>query len=228
MDIFDVKRRDNPPMDKHMNPKAPPFGGPSEKSDFHGNKRKMLNKYQREITRNRDFEGNLHDPSTGEEMNQHNYDSAWAAITRDKISRDAKKKPTNIMYAKQTTFTSPIEEGTVMRFDQFVSENYDPMTGQSTFEAEDQTEDLSSPEPDDDTNYLGYEVDEEQLEKVMDEYGDDLNELIDKIAEELEVEKEAVCDLLCAAIEKICNPEDEELKEPVEDNTSEFPENQEG
>jgi hypothetical protein len=60
------------------------------------------------------------------------------------------------------------------------------------------------------TTDLGYEVDEEQLEKLMDEYGDELNELIDKIIEEMEIEKEAVSDLLCVAIERICKPEDED------------------
>ena len=228
MDMFDVNRRDNPQMDQYMDPKKPPFGGPKEKSDFEGNKRKSLNKYQRIVQRNRDFEGNLHDPQTGEEMNQPNYDTTWKAVTRDRVSRDAKKKPTEVMYAKPTIATEPVEEGKIMRFEQFVNENFDEMN-QMPNEAEEPVDNLDGMGDNmDETPDLGYEVDEEQLEKVMDEFGDDLNELIDKIAEEMEIEKEAVCDLLCAAVEKICKPEDEEEGEKSKEDEGEEPTTDDG
>jgi hypothetical protein len=212
MDMFDVKRFDRFTLDRYTDVKKPPFGGPNEKEEFVGNKRKSLNKYQRVIERNRKTEGDLHDPTTGKEMFQHNYDSAWHAVTSDKISRDAKKKPTDIMTAKPTIFTQQVEEGKIMRFEQFVNEGFDNPEGfeeQQDFmqtEGEEEVPNIENEDPVD----LGYEVDEEQLEKLMEEYGDDLNELIDKITEEMEIEKEAVSDLLCAAIEKICKPEDED------------------
>jgi hypothetical protein len=215
MDIFDVKRRDNPSLDQWIDPKKPPFGGPNEKAPFDKNKRKSLDKYQRVVTRNSDFEG-------GKE--NHNYDTTWKAVTRDRISRDAKKKPTDVMYAKPTIFTQNVEEGKIFRFEEFVKINED-------FEQQ-QDQDLNlqtegeDPIENEDPVDTGYEVDEEQLEKVMDEYGDDLNELIDKICEEMEIEKEAVSDLLCAAIEKMCKPEDDDANTDPDaegDDTNEPP-----
>jgi hypothetical protein len=204
MDIFDVKRRDHPSLDNHMDPKKPAFGGPKTAEEFAKNKRKSLDKYQRVVTRNADFEG-------GKE--NHNYDTTWKAITRDRISRDAKKKPIDVMYAKQTVFTAPVEEGKILRFDDFVKIN-EEFEGNEEFQpgapALDMSNEAEEPIENEETTDLGYEVDEEQLEKLMDEYGDELNELIDKIIEEMEIEKEAVSDLLCVAIERICKPEDED------------------
>lgn len=210
MDMFDVKRRDNPSLDQHMDPNKPPFGGPKEKADFYKNKRKSLDKYQRIVKRNRDFEGRLTNPATGEEMVQPNYDSTWKAITNDKISRDAKIKPTKAMSAKNTISTEPVEEGRILRFEQFVNEGFEAPEAtedQNLMQTEGEELDLQDTEEPTD---LGYKVDEEQLEQVMEEYGDDINELIDKLVEEMEIEKEAAGALLGAAIEKICNPEDED------------------
>ena len=217
MDTFNVKRRDHPSMDKHMNPKAEPFGGPKETAPFDKNKRKSLDKYQRIITRNKDFEGGAEN---------RNYDTTWKAITRDRISRDANKKPTDVMYAKNTVFTKAVEEGKVFRFEEFVAinEEFDMNNGMppaENFENEGEKplDSLDNEENPD----MGYEVDEEQLEKVMDEYGDDLTEIIDKIAEDLEIEKDAVCDLLCAAVEKICKPEDDEEGGTPDDSSTDEP-----
>ena len=132
------------------------------------------------------------------------------------------------MYAKPTIATEPVEEGKIMRFEQFVNENFDEMN-QMPNEAEEPVDNLDGMGDNmDETPDLGYEVDEEQLEKVMDEFGDDLNELIDKIAEEMEIEKEAVCDLLCAAVEKICKPEDEEEGEKSKEDEGEEPTTDDG
>ena len=56
---------------------------------------------------------------------------------------------------------------------------------------------------------LGYEVDEEQLDKLLEEFGDELQTMITNICETMEMEKSEVCDLLCAAIEKKCNEEED-------------------
>lgn len=209
MDIFDIRRRDLPSLDKYLDIKSKPFGGPNETAKYKGNKRKSLSKYQRNINRDRAFEGNLTNPSTGEAMYQPNYDSYWAAIEQDRPSRDSNKKTQEIMYAKPTYFTK-VEEGNVMRFDTFVNENMN-------VEDQDFDPNVSNFNELETDVELGYEVDEEQLEQVLEEYGDDINELIDKITDDLELENNEVCDLLCAVIEKLCNS-DEDLEDLEQDN----------
>lgn len=199
MDMFNLKRKDNPSMDRYMDPKGKPFGGPAEKSDFDKSKKDKLSKYQRVIERDPNFEGGNFN---------HNYDPTWKAITRDKISRDAKKKPFNPMYAKPTIATTDaVEEGRIVRFEEFVNENFE-------FEAAEPMEAEETPE-------TGYEVDEEKLADLMDKFGDDLTAMIDQICEEMEIEKDECCDLLCAAVEKSCTEEAEEEstdEEPSEED----------
>jgi len=199
MDIFNVKRRDNPSMDNYMDLKKPGFGGPNSKEDFDKSKRKSLEGYQRVVDRNADFEGGNFN---------HNYDPTWKAVTRDLISRTAKKKPFNPMYAKQTIATvNAVEEGTIKRFEQFVNEN----EGFNMFaEAEEETPEMEETTPEMEEEI---EVDQEQVEMLMADFGDDLEEMIDEIAEKMELEKEEVCDILCAAIKKMCAPAEEEEEE---------------
>ena len=196
MDMFNVGRRDNPSMDDHMNLKKPGFGGPNSKEDFDTSKRKSLKGYQRVIDRNADFEGGNFN---------HNYDPTWKAITRDLISRTAKKKPFNPMYAKPTIATvDAVEEGTILRFEQFVNEEFNMYS-----EAE--TDPIDEPNPDDQEEINDEpEVDQEKLESLMEEFGENLEEMIAEIVEKMEIEKEEVCDLLCAAIKKMCKTEEDE------------------
>ncbi len=212
MDMFNVKRRDNPSMDKHMDLKKPGFGGPNSKEDFDKSKRKSLEGYQRVIDRNADFEGGNFN---------HNYDPTWKVVTRDLISRTSKKKPFNPMYAKQTIATvNAVEEGTIKRFEQFVNEN----EGFNMFaEAEEETPEMEETTEMEETP----EVDEEQVEMLMADFGDNLEEMIDEIAEKMELEKEAVCDILCAAIKKMCAPAEEEEEENEESEESEENEEEE-
>lgn len=214
MDMFNVKRRDNPSMDRYSDLKKPAFGGPTEKTDFDKTKRKSLEGYQRVIDRNADFEGGQFN---------HNYDTTWKAITRDLISRTAKKKPFDPMYAKPTIATvDAVEEGKIMRFDQFVNESEG---GYNMFaEAEDEeTPDMEGDEgmtndmPENDEP----EVDEEKLEDLMADHGESLEEMIDEIAEKMEIEKEEVCDLLCAAIKKLTSEEESEEENEEENEESE-------
>lgn len=210
MDMFDVKRRDNPSMDDHMNLKKPGFGGPSSKEDFEGSKRKSLKGYQRVIDRNADFEGGNFN---------HNYDPTWKAVTRDLISRTAKKKPFDPMYAKPTIATvDAVEEGKILRFDQFVNEEFNMYS-----EADENTMD-DAPEEGSEEMMNEPEVDQEKLDNLMTEFGDDLEEMINDIAEKMEIEKDEVCDLLCAAVKKICMPEEEE--EETEEQTEEVSEDE--
>ena len=200
--MFNVKRRDNPSMDRYSDLKKPAFGGPSEKTDFDKTKRKSLEGYQRVIDRNADFEGGQFN---------HNYDTTWKAITRDLISRTAKKKPFDPMYAKTTIATvDAVEEGKIMRFDQFVNESEGGYNMFAEAEEDENPEMDNEPGMTDDMPAEEPEVDEEKLENLMADHGEDLEEMIEEIAEKMEIEKEEVCDLLCAAIKKLATKEEEE------------------
>lgn len=216
MDMFNIKDRRNPSMDDYKDLKKPGFGGPNSRKDFDKSKKETLTGYQRVIDRNADFEGGQFN---------HNYDTTWKAITRDLISRTAKKKPFDPMYAKPTIATvDAVEEGKIMRFDQFVNES----EGYNMFaEAEDE-----NPEMDDDNMMSDDmpendepEVDEEKLEDLMADHGEALEEMIEEIAEKMEIEKEEVCDLLCAAIKKLTA--EEEAEEEAEEGGEEAEETEE-
>lgn len=218
MDMFNTKDRRNPSMDDYMDLKKPGFGGPNSRKDFDKSKKETLKGYQRVIDRNADFEGGQFN---------HNYDTTWKAITRDLISRTAKKKPFDPMYAKPTIATvDAVEEGKIMRFEQFVNES----DGYNMFaEAEEETPEMddtmgmSDDMPENDEP----EVDEEKLEELMAEHGEALEEMIDEIAEKMEIEKEEVCDLLCAAIKKLTSTEEEESEEGSEESEEGAEEEQE-
>ena len=222
MEMFNVKRRDNPSMDNWSDIKKPAFGGPNEKADFDKAKKTKLKEYQRIVERNPDAEGGRFNP---------NYDSAWKGFTSDIIYRTAKKKSYEPMYAKTTiAVIDAIEEGNIIRFEEFINENYnedeenfdkdgkripskfDPNSDEPIDyleEDEDEVDNFNEFEEEEEKVDLGYEVDEEQLDKLLEEFGDELQTMITNICETMEMEKSEVCDLLCAAIEKKCN-EDED------------------
>jgi len=232
MEMFNVKRRDNPSMDNWSDIKKPAFGGPKEKADFDKAKKTKLKEYQRIVERNPDAEGGRFNP---------NYDSAWKGFTSDIIYRTAKKKSYEPMYSTPTiAVINAIEEGNIIRFEEFINENYeeneedfDEYGNPIKDESEEDEESVYLEEEDDDNDDLeeimeeedeadtfdefeeeekvdlGYEVDEEQLDKLLEEFGDELQTMITNICETMEMEKSEVCDLLCAAIEKKCN-EDED------------------
>ena len=232
MEMFNVKRRDNPSMDNWSDIKKPAFGGPKEKADFDKAKKTKLKEYQRIVERNPDAEGGRFNP---------NYDSAWKGFTSDIIYRTAKKKSYEPMYAKTTiAVIDAIEEGNIIRFEEFINENYNedeenfnkdgkriPLefeddtepVGGMVAEEEDEVDTFDEFEEEEKVD-LGYEVDEEQLDKLLEEFGDELQTMITNICETMEMEKSEVCDLLCAAIEKKCNEEDsEEDSEDTEKDT---------
>ena len=226
MEMFNVKRRDNPSMDNWSDIKKPAFGGPKEKADFDKAKKTKLKEYQRIVERNPDAEGGRFNP---------NYDSAWKGFTSDIIYRTAKKKSYEPMYAKTTiAVIDAIEEGNIIRFEEFINENYNedddefdpnnenPVGIEEEYDKESEEDEnyLEESEEEDEVDTfnefeeeekvdLGYEVDEEQLDKLLEEFGDELQTMITNICETMEMEKSEVCDLLCAAIEKKCN-EDED------------------
>ena len=230
MEMFNVKRRDNPSMDNWSDIKKPAFGGPKEKADFDKAKKTKLKEYQRIVERNPDAEGGRFNP---------NYDSAWKGFTSDIIYRTAKKKSYEPMYSTPTiAVINAIEEGNIIRFEEFINENYEeneedfdeygnPSDEESVYLEEDDNEDdlendmsMMAEEEDEVDTFdefeeeeekvdLGYEVDEEQLDKLLEEFGDELQTMITNICETMEMEKSEVCDLLCAAIEKKCNEEED-------------------
>ena len=223
MEMFNVKRRDNPSMDNWSDIKKPAFGGPNEKADFDKSKKNKLKEYQRIVERNPDAEGGRFNP---------NYDSAWKGFTSDIIYRTAKKKSYEPMYSTPTiAVIDAIEEGTIIRFEEFINENY-MSTEEEEFDPNDMnpTGGMVAEEDEDDVDTfnefeeekvdLGYEVDEEQLDKLLEEFGDELQTMITNICETMEMEKSEVCDLLCAAIEKKCNEatDEESDEEGINDN----------
>ena len=210
MEMFNVKRRDNPSMDNWSDIKKPAFGGPNEKADFDKAKKTKLKEYQRIVERNPDAEGGRFNP---------NYDSAWKGFTSDIIYRTAKKKSYEPMYAKTTiAVIDAIEEGNIIRFEEFINENIknkfdeeeeDQFYLEEDNDVDDEVDTFNEFEEEEKVD-LGYEVDEEQLDKLLEEFGDELQTMITNICETMEMEKSEVCDLLCAAIEKKCNEEDTE------------------
>ena len=210
MEMFNVKRRDNPSMDNWSDIKKPAFGGPKEKADFDKAKKTKLKEYQRIVERNPDAEGGRFNP---------NYDSAWKGFTSDIIYRTAKKKSYEPMYAKTTiAVIDAIEEGNIIRFEEFINENiknkFDDDEEDDQFyleednDVDDEVDTFNEFEEEEKVD-LGYEVDEEQLDKLLEEFGDELQTMITNICETMEMEKSEVCDLLCAAIEKKCNEEED-------------------
>ena len=224
MEMFNVKRRDNPSMDNWSDIKKPAFGGPKEKADFDKAKKTKLKEYQRIVERNPDAEGGRFNP---------NYDSAWKGFTSDIIYRTAKKKSYEPMYSTPTiAVINAIEEGNIIRFEEFINENYneneneeedgekiidepefdenstEPIGPEGIMEEEDEVDTFDEFEEEESVD-LGYEVDEEQLDKLLEEFGDELQTMITNICETMEMEKSEVCDLLCAAIEKKCTEEED-------------------
>jgi hypothetical protein len=222
MEMFNVKRRDNPSMDNWSDIKKPAFGGPKEKADFDKAKKTKLKEYQRIVERNPDAEGGRFNP---------NYDSAWKGFTSDIIYRTAKKKSYEPMYSTPTiAVINAIEEGNIIRFEEFVNESYneneeeddktiidepefdenstEPIGPENENKEEDEVDTFDEFEEEESVD-LGYEVDEEQLDKLLEEFGDELQTMITNICETMEMEKSEVCDLLCAAIEKKCTEEED-------------------
>jgi hypothetical protein len=202
MDMFNAKSRRNPKMDNWMDLSKPGFGGPKEKEDFDKSKRDFLKGYQRVVDRNADFEG-------GKTIN--NYDTTWKAVSRDVVSRQAGKKPFDPMYSTPITRTSTkIEEGKIFRFEEFINENFEEMMNSDDEMPTDEMPMDEKPE-----------LDEEKLEMLMEEFGDQLKEMIDEICEKMELDKAECCDYICATIEKVCKTEDEEEDESAEPEEAE-------
>lgn len=203
--MFNTKDRRNPSMDDYMNPKKPSFGGPNSKKDFDTSKRETLKGYQRVIDRNADFEGGKFN---------HNYDPTWKAVTRDLISRTAKKKPFDPMYAKPTIATvDAVEEGKILRFEQFLNEDFNMFA-----EAEEDMPVNDDMPADDDMSADEPVIDEEQLATLVEDFGDDINDILEDIAEKMEMTKEEICDLVCAAVKKLCTEEESDEDEDEDDS----------
>ena len=209
--MFNVKRQDLPDTKRYMDPKAKPFGGPSERVAFDTSKRKTLEGYQRVISRNADFEGGKFNT---------NYDPTWKAITRDIISRSNNKKPFEPVMAKTTIATTPavVEETKIARFEQFVAENFNADGGFNMFQEaeEEETPGMPGMPGEDEGGAEGGEpgmepeVDEEKVQALLDECSKDLNKLIEKVCKKLEVEREEAINLIKAAVPQVQEEAEEE------------------
>lgn len=213
MDMFNAKDRRNPKMDDYMDISKPAFGGPKEKQDFDKSKRTFLKGYQREIERNADFEGGKENP---------NYDTTWKAVSRDVVNRQAGKKPFDPMYTSPTFKTSTkIEEGRILRYNEFVNENFEDMlNGEENEEMPNGMEGMEEMpnEP---------ELDEEKLEALKEEFGDDIAKMIEEAAEKMEMEKEELCDYICALVKESCMAKEEEEENEEGNEKEEAPEEDE-
>ena len=110
------------------------------------------------------------------------------------------------MYAKPTIATvDAVEEGKILRFEQFVNEDFNMFA-----EAEEDMPANDDMPADDDITSDEPVIDEEQLAALMEDFGDDLKDIIEDIAEKMEMEKADLCDLLCAAVKKLCTEENDE------------------
>jgi len=205
MDMFDAHSRRNPKMDDWMDLRKPSFGGPKEKKDFDKSKKEFLKGYQRHIERNKDFENGKENP---------NYDTTWKAISRDVVNRQAGKKPFDPMYTTPTFKTSEkIEEGRILRYGEFVNENFEDMM--SGDDENPEMNDMPMPNGEEDDKP---ELDQEKLEALVEEFGDDMKKMIEDIVEKMEMEKEEACDYICAAISQLCHSEEDEDENKEEEN----------
>jgi predicted DNA-binding protein (UPF0251 family) len=89
-------------------------------------------------------------------------------------------------------------------------------------EAEEENPFMSGEESSEETESEEIQVDEEKLEALIEDYGDELKDLVEDIAEKMEIEKEEAFDLLCAAIKKMKDaPEEEDSDEEKEEEKEE-------
>lgn len=215
MDMFNAKDRRQPKMDDFMDVSKPSFGGPNSKKDFDKSKPEFLKGYKRRVERNKDFEMGGQNP---------NYDTTWKAVTRDVVHRQEGKKPFDPMYtspAFNTAKSEKIEEGRILRYNEFVNENFedmlndDPENNDMPMDGAEGAEHNEEPQ-----------LDEEKLEALKEEYMEKIAEMIAEIAEKMEMEKEELCPYFCAVAEEACMTKEEEEENKEEENEEEEEENE--
>jgi hypothetical protein len=188
MDIFNLKSNDVKDFKRFMDMKAPSFGGPNETEPFDKSKRKSLKEWTRLAKRDANFENG---------GKNHNYDGHWKAFNSDVPSRAANVKIEEPLKAIPTMGVKIVKESHVPQFENYMfEEEADDMLNQDM-------EDMP-------------EIDEETLEMFMEEFGDELKEILEIACEKMEIEKEECVEIFKAAIQKVSEMPEEDEEETDE------------
>lgn len=192
MDIFNLKSNDVKDFKRFMDIKAASFGGPTETEAFDKSKRKSLKEYSRVAQRDANFENG---------GKNHNYDGYWKAFNSDLPSRAANIKTEEPLTAIPTMGVKIVKESHVPQFENYMFED----------EADEMPETDLDETP---------KIDEEALEMFMEEFSDELKEILEIACEKMEMEKEECVEIFKAAIQKVSEmpTEDDESDEVTEED----------
>jgi hypothetical protein len=193
MDIFNLKSNDVKDFKRFMDMKAPSFGGPSETESFDKSKRKSLQNWTNVAQRDANFENG---------GKNHNYDGYWKAFNSDVPSRTAKIKTEEPLTAIPTMGVKIVKESHVPQFENYMFE-----------EEADEIKDADLEETP--------EIDEEALEMFMEEFSDELKEILEIACEKMEIEKEECVEIFKAAIQKVSEMPEEDESEEITDEDEE-------
>jgi len=187
MDIFNLKSNDVKDFKRFMDMKAPAFGGPNETESFDKSKRKSLKEWTKTAKRDANFENG---------GKNHNYDGYWKAFHSDVPSRTEKVKIEEPLTAIPTMGVKIVKESHIPQFENYMFED----------EAE-ITDEVKEDAP---------EIDEELLGMFMEEFADEVKEILEIACEKMEIEKDECVEIFKAAIQRVSEmPEEseEEIKE---------------
>ena len=186
MDLFNLKSNDVKDFKRFMDMKAPAFGGPNETENFDKSKRKSLKEWTRIAQRDANFENG---------GKNHNYDGYWKAFHSDVPSKAAKVEIEEPLTAIPTMGVKIVKESHVPQFENYMFE-----------EEVDDKDEVKEEAP---------EIDEELLEMIMEEFSDEVKEILEIACEKMEIEKDECVEIFKAAVQKISEmPEEDE--EPIE------------
>jgi hypothetical protein len=189
MDIFNLKSNDVKDFKRFMDIKAASFGGPNETVPFDKSKRKSLKEWTNIAKRDANFENG---------GKNHNYDGLWKAFNSDVPSRAAKIKTEEPLTAIPAMGVKIVKESHIPQFENYMFEE----------EADDDVQLEDQPE-----------IDEETLEMFMEEFSDELKEILEIACEKMEIEKEECVEIFKAAIQKVSEmPEEEESEESTDED----------
>lgn len=192
MDIFNLKSNDVKDFKRFMDIKAASFGGPTETEAFDKSKRKSLKEYSRVAQRDANFENG---------GKNHNYDSYWKAFNSDLPSQAANIKTEEPLIIIPTVGVKIVKESHVPQFENYMFED----------EADEMPKTDLAETP---------EIDEEALEMFMEEFSDELKEILEIACEKMEMEKEECVEIFKAAIQKVSEmpTEDDESDEITDED----------
>jgi hypothetical protein len=196
MDMFNIKSKDFRDFKDHMDLKKPSFGGPNSSMPFDKRKSTKLKGYTNIAKRDPNFENG------GRNVN---YDNYWKAFHSDVPSRSAKIKTEEPMRAIPTFGTVEIKVARGVEYDEVKLHLFEEFM----FEADEDDMDGDSDKSSEDKDLP--EIDENLIEDFIEEFGDDIKEIIEISCEKMELSKDECLDLIKVALERIAEmPEEDE------------------